>query len=255
MSQPAGFNLPLSLPRRLIGDLLHFAQQVPSIPVHRPMNLAAVVAARNAAAPRPSWCGIFTKAYSFVCAAWPELRRAYLSFPRPHLYQHPINMATIAVERRFGDEAAVLFGHLREPEKMSLGEIDYHLRRFKEKPLDAISSYRRALQISRMPRPLRRALWWIGLNVSGRKRAHFMGTFGVSVYGGLGAASLHPLSVVTTTLSYGTIAADGAVDVRIIYDHRILDGSNIARALADLERVLNHEILAELRYLQAVDAA
>ncbi|HZU36958.1 MAG TPA: hypothetical protein VFA18_13650, partial [Gemmataceae bacterium] len=65
MSQPAGFNLPLSLPRRFIGDLLHFAQKVPSVPVQRRMNLAAVVAARNVAAPRPSWCAIFTKAYAF----------------------------------------------------------------------------------------------------------------------------------------------------------------------------------------------
>src|SRR5581483_3531498 len=186
MSQPAGFNLPLSLPRRFIGDLLHFAQKVPSVPVQRRMNLAAVVAARNVAAPRPSWCAIFTKAYAFVSAAWPELRRAYLAFPWPHLYQHPINMATIAVERRFGDEDAVMFGHLREPEKLSLGDIDFKLRLFKEQPIEKISSFRRGLQLSRLPRPLRRGLWWIGLNVSGRKRAHFMGTFGVSVYAGLG---------------------------------------------------------------------
>jgi hypothetical protein len=255
MSQPAGFNLPLSLPRRFIGDLLYFSQKVPSVPVQRRMNIAAVVAARNAAAPHPSWCGIFTKAYAFVCAAWPELRRAYLAFPRPHLYQHPVNKATVAVERRFGDEDAVLFGHIREPEKFSLREIDARLRHLKEHPIETITSFRRALSLSRLPQPLRRLLWWVGLNVTGRKRAHFMGTFGVSVYAGLGAASLHPLSVASTTLNYGIIEADGSVDVRIIYDHRVMDGPTIARALADLERVLNHEILAELRYLQAVDAA
>src|SRR5947209_19882486 len=89
MPQPRGFNLPLSLPRRFIGDMLHFTKAVPSIPVQRRMHLADLVAARAAAEPRPSWCSIFTKAYAFVTDATPALRRAYLSFPWPHLYQHP----------------------------------------------------------------------------------------------------------------------------------------------------------------------
>jgi hypothetical protein len=40
-----------------------------------------------------------------------------------------------------------------------------------------------------------------------------------------------------------------------MYDHRVMDGANVARALEELERVLKTEILAELRYLQAVEAA
>src|SRR3954454_10923594 len=104
------------------------------------------------------------------------------------------------------------------------------------------------LRTSRLPRPLRRALWWVCLNVSGRKRAKHLGTFGISVYSGLGAASLHPLSPLTTTLNYGVIEPNGSVDVRLIYDHRVLDGSTIARALLDLEQVLNNQILVEMRY-------
>jgi hypothetical protein len=255
MSQPKGRNVRLSLPRRFIGDLLHAARQVPSVPVQRRMNLAAVVAARQAAAPRPSWAAIFTKAYAFVCAARPELRRSYLSFPTPHLYEHPVSVASVAVERRLGDEDAVFFGHVTEPEGRGLSELDLRLRAFKEQPVEEIGSFRRALRISGLPRPLRRLLWWAGLNVWGRKRAHFLGTFGVSVYAGLGAASLHPLSPLTTALNYGVIDADGQVDVRLIYDHRVMDGSTVARALQDLERVLNCEVVAELRYLRAVEAA
>ena len=117
--------------------------------------------------------------------------------------------------------------------------------------MESIGDYRRILLMNRFPRPLRRLLWWIGLNVWGRKRAAFLGTFGVTVYAGLGAASLHPLSLLTTTLNYGVIEPDGTVDVRLTYDHRVLDGATVARALAELERVLTHEILAELRYLPA----
>src|SRR4051794_41026169 len=169
MSQPAGFNLPLSPSRRLMCDLLHFAHQVPTVPVQRRMRLARVVEARAAATPRPSWCAIFTKAYGVVNAAWPQLRRAYLSFPRPHLYQHPIGVASVAIERQVGDEETVLFAHLRRPEECSLVELDVILRRHKELPLEQLASFRRVLRLTRLPRPLRRLLWWIGLNVSGRK--------------------------------------------------------------------------------------
>ena len=101
MPQSPGFNLPLSLPRRLLGDLLHFAKQIPSIPVQRRINIQRLVEARDFAVPRPSWCAIFTKAYSLVSQAWPSLRRCYLSFPTPHLYQHPTSVASVAIERPF----------------------------------------------------------------------------------------------------------------------------------------------------------
>jgi hypothetical protein len=250
MPQPTGRSLPLSLPRRFICDLVHFARRVPSVPVQRRMNLAAVVEARAATVARPSWCAIFTKAYGFVAAAYPELRRSYLSFPSPHLYEHPINVASIAVERRFGNEDAVFFGHVNSPETRILLDLDAQLRSFKEQPIESIGSFRRTLRISSWPRPIRRLAWWIGLNAWGRKRAHYMGTFGVSVYAGLGATSLHPLSPLTSTLNYGVIDSDGSVDVRVIYDHRVLDGATVARALQNLEEILNGEILNELRYMQ-----
>jgi hypothetical protein len=251
MRQPTGTNLPLSLPRRLMCDYLHFARQIPSVPVQRRMRLGEVAAARAAAAARPSWCAVFTKAYAFVTDAYPQLRRAYMGFPRPHFYEHPMSVMSVAVERRLGDEDAVFFLHVRRPALLTLSDIDQRLRRAKELPLESFGPFRRVLFLSRLPRPLRRLVWWVGLNLSGRKRTHFMGTAGVTAYSGLGAASLHPLSLLTSTLNYGVIEPDGGVDVRITYDHRVLDGATVARALADLERVLTNEILAELRYLRA----
>jgi hypothetical protein len=255
MAQPHGVFLPLSRPRRFMCDLLHFAARVPSVPVERRLHLADVAAARAAAQPRPSWCALFTKAYAFVCSSYPQLRRAYVSFPWPRLYQHPRTVAMLAVERRLGDEAAVFFAPVRSPESISLTDLDAHLRRYKEAPLETISSFRRAVALSGWPRFVRRWLWWWGLNVSGRKRAHYAGTFGVSACGALGAASLHPPTLTTSTLNYGLVEEDGSVEVRLVYDQRVLDGATVARALADLEGVLKHEILAELRYLERLDAA
>jgi hypothetical protein len=219
------------------------------------MHLGPVVQARALAIPRPSWCSIFTKAWGFTCANHPALRRAYLSFPWTRLYQHPINVATIAVERPYGDEDAVFFIQINQPEQKPLLEIDRRLKWFKDRPLQSAAVLRRQFNLSGLPRPLRRLLWWGALNLNGRQRAHFFGTFGVTVYSGLGATSLHPRGLLTSTLNYGVIESDGEVTVRIVYDHRVLDGGTVARALADLERVLLHDIVAELRYLEELRAA
>jgi hypothetical protein len=255
MSQPTGFTMPLSPPRRQMCDYLHFAACVPTVPVERAMDLAQVAEARERAAPKPGWCALFTKAWGAVCARHEVLRRAYLGGPWPRLYQHPINVASIAVERLYAGEEAVFFMQINRPEEKPLAEIDRRLKWFKDRPLgDAAPAYRQ-LRIARWPRPIRRLLWWGGLNLSGRRRAHFFGTYGVTAYAGGGAGSLHPRSLLTTTLSYGTVAGDGRAPVRVTYDHRVLDGGVIARALEELERVLRHEVLAELRYAEGLEAA
>jgi hypothetical protein len=233
--------------------MLHFAGKVPSVPVERQMNLAAVVEAREQAVPKPSWCAIFTKGWAMTCAAYPALRRAYLGFPWPRLYQHPISVASIAVERLYGDEDAVFFLQLSRPEVRSLADIDERIKRFKDRPLGSTAVVRRQLRLARMPLPVRRLAWWIGLNVNGRMRARMLGTFGVSTYSGLGSSSLHPVCLLTSTITYGVIDRDGKVPVRVGYDHRTLDGATVSRALADLERFLNHEIVAELRYMQGLE--
>jgi len=230
---------------------MHFAQQVPSVPVQRRMNVAAVVAARQAVPERPSWCGIFTKAFATVAARRPEFRRAYLPHPWPHLYEHPNNIASIAIGRRFEDEDAVFFAHMRSPEKQGLHQIDAFLKYCKEEPVESIGIYRWAMRVSRLPLPVRRLLWWFGLKTSGYRRAHRLGTFGVSVYSASGSEGLHPLSPLTTTLNYGVIHGNGDVDVRLIYDHRVLDGGTVARALGEMEEVLNEALVAELKWLAA----
>ena len=45
---------------------------------------------------------------------------------------------------------------------------------------------------------------------------------------------------------YDTINCRDPFDVKIIYDHRVMDGRTVARALVDLETVLNRELVAEM---------
>jgi hypothetical protein len=245
----------LTLHRRLICDLLHFARKVPTVPVQRHVNVAPLREQMARLAAPPGWCAVFAKAFGLTALRFKELRRAYIAFPWAHLYEHPISICSVAIERRYAGDDVVFWSHLRAPENQTLTALQGHLRHFKEQPIEAIGHFRRALLVGRLPRVVRRLMWWVGLNSSGVKRAQRMGTFGISVYSGLGAESLHPLSPLTTTLNYGVVGPDGQVAVRIVYDHRVMDGSTVARALAYMEQVLLGEILQELRSDPALRAA
>ncbi|HEX3315790.1 MAG TPA: hypothetical protein VHR72_12895, partial [Gemmataceae bacterium] len=236
---------------KLVVDLTHFGQKVPTIPVQRIMQIGALAPVRRQIDPRPSWCAVFTKAYARVAQEMPELRRAYIPLPWARLYEHSENIASIAVEREYRGENGVFFGHLHAPESMSLAQIDEVLRRFKSTPIDESPDFLWSLRITRLPLLLRRFAWWYVTQVRGFRKAIWLGTFGVSVYSSLGAESLHPISPLTSLLNYGVIHPSGEVCVRIVYDHRVMDGSTVARALERLERVLNEDILTELKTLAA----
>src|SRR5688572_8017165 len=96
-----GKSIPLSPMRRFVLDLLHFAAAVPTVPVERRMDLRDLVRARAARGGDLSWTAIFTQAYARVADRMPELRRAYVKFPWPHLYEFPTSVATLAVEREW----------------------------------------------------------------------------------------------------------------------------------------------------------
>ena len=250
MSINSGKRIRLSLPRRFVVDLLHFAKKVPSVPMQRRMKLNDVVRARTSHTNRISWSAIFLKAYSIVAANRPELRRSYMPyyfvFPWPHLYEHPINIAMFSIERNFRGDAAVFPVPVPRPELRSLCKLDELVRLHKSIPIEEVRSFQSVLRLSRLPLPLRRLVWWLGLNVDGMRRAKYFGTFGVSVVASLGAAGLHILSPLTTTLNYGTFEPDGSLDVRVVYDHRVIDGANMARLMAELEDALHGPILSEL---------
>ena len=148
------------------------------------------------------------KAYGAVCKQHPPLRRAYISFPYARLYEHPQAVCALALEREYQGEEGIFVGLFRAPEEQTLAELQAHLDWYKDTPLEEIGFYRQALRVSRAPWPVRRFLWWSTLEASGFKRAKRFGTFGLSSYGALQAESLHPISPLTTTMTYGPIDRD-----------------------------------------------
>lgn len=246
MSKAAGRSFPISPYRRLVTDLMHFSQQVPSVAVDRRMDLSQLVAARQACSPRPSWTVLFAKAFATLGRDYPELRRSYLKFPWPRIYEHPHSIVALNVERRLPQEDIVLFCLIRSPENRSLAELDALLRYHKEEPVEKLRSYQRSLAVSRIPWPFRHWFWWAALNVFGRRRCHNFGTFSVSSVAAQGAGILHVVPLLTCSLHYGLFDEQGRLDVRLTWDHRVMDGGTVARVLVDLEAVLNREITLEL---------
>ena len=121
-------------------------------------SLMFALSSRPALSPSRGQVGapLFTKAYAIVNQATPQLRRCYLSFPTPHLYQHPTSVASIAIGRPFDEEDAVFFAHLADVETRNLANIDDKLRQYKTAAIDSISTFRRTLRVTRLPWPLHR---------------------------------------------------------------------------------------------------
>lgn len=231
---------------------MRFSIGIPRVTVQRQMNLGTLLRARAAQPERPSWTVLFLKGYGLLSQEAPELRRAYVKLPRPHFYEYPLSVASLAHEREHEGERIVLLGTIRGPERRSLSELQSMITAARSRPLTEIKEFRRALKFARLPGPLRWLLMWLGLNIARQRGRHF-GTFQFSVYSGLGAESFNPLTPLTTLLNYGPISEDGTVNVRILYDHRVMDGANVARALKRFEEILNGEIAAEVEDLAQGD--
>lgn len=247
-------NIRLSPGRKIVLELLHHARAVPSIPVARELQVGALLDHRGRLPQRPSWTAIFMRAYGLVARQFPELRRAYIPWPYAHLYEHPQSICALVVEREWQGEQVLLGAKIVSPEELSIPVIHEHLRRFKQTPVWEVSAFRQILRLGRLPWLLRRFVFWQTLYLSGYKRAKRFGTFMLSSYGSLGAEQLHPLSCLTTLLTFGPISSAGEVAVKevavkIVYDHRVMDGRCVARCLSELERVMNTELAAELRGL------
>lgn len=242
-----GIWLPASPARLLMLANLHRARQVPSVSVSRRLSMPTVAHTRNTASPKPSWTSVFMRAYGLACQKNPELRRSWINWPYPHMYEHPHSVCALAVEREWQGEIIMVGSRFRGPENMSLETIDQRIHYLKTAPVEEVADFRRLLRVAHLPRLLQRAAAWGTLCLSGAHRSRQFGTFLMSSIGSLGTDALNPPCVLTTLLSPGPISPTGDVTVNLTFDHRITDGRPIARALNDLEEILNTTIVAELR--------
>jgi hypothetical protein len=241
-----GTNRKISLPRRFIVDLMRASMRVPFVTLSRRLDIGHLVEARALAGKPPGWAAIFVKAFALVARDEPILRTLYVKLPWPHFFELPRSVAMVAIARVEDGEDCILPEKVPAPDERPLAEIDTQIRRAKDAPLMEIPAFRKIMMATKLPLPLRRLSWVIGLNV-GRMFANNFGSFGVTSVAAYGPGALQALSPGPFLLSYGVVGPDRRIDVVIRWDHRVTDAAFMARVLTRLEQVLNTEISAELR--------
>ena len=144
-----GLVVPLSRPRRLICDLLHFAAGVPTVPVQRRMKLAPVVAARRAARRSTAVDGDLRQGVR--ARRGRDARNsggATASSPGRTSTSTRRSVAAITVERDYRGEKAVLHGPGEGPRAANAGgDRRGHPRTRRSTPMDEVKDFRRSLRI------------------------------------------------------------------------------------------------------------
>ena len=241
----------ISLSRRVILDLMRASVDVPFVAVRRPLCIERLAAARKALRNRPAWAVIFAKGFAILAREQPILRRVYLKWPRPHFYEFPQTVAMIVVSPDTTPDGVLLFP-LKAPDLNSLAEADASVRKAKTQPVEATPFFRKTMMVTRLPNPIRRLAWAIGLNF-GRQRGNYFGTLLVTSVAAFGGGEVEALGPQPFIFSYDRLSNHGTIDVMIRWDHRIADAAFIGGELSRLEQILNHQIADEMLALAGTE--
>jgi hypothetical protein len=131
----------ISLPRRFVIDLMQVSMGVPFVSLSRTLDVRQLSAARSGLSQPPGWAAIFVKAFGLVARDEPILRRIYVGWPWPHLYELPRCAAMVAIARVEDGEECILMERVTGSDQMALAEIDAQLRLAKTAPIDEIPSF------------------------------------------------------------------------------------------------------------------
>jgi hypothetical protein len=234
----------ISRPRRAVIDLMRACADVPFVAVRRTLSIGRLAAARKGLSQRPAWAVIFTKAFAIMASDQPILRQVYLKWLWPHFYELPQTLAMIVVAPEATPDGVLLFP-IRAPDLISLNEADASVRQAKTQPIESTVFFRKTMMVTRLPGPIRRLAWAIGLNF-GRQRGKYLGTLLVTSVAAFGGGEVEARGPQSFILSYDKVSDDGSIDVMIRWDHRITDAAFIGVALSRLEQILNHQIADEM---------
>ena len=220
---------------------------IPVVAVKKNLAVSDLLKARRSVPRPPRWSALVCRGFALVSSRLPQLRQCFVSFPTPHLYEHPSSVASMAINRTYQDEPAVFFGLVQEPENLGLTEIGGRVQQFVDGPLLENGSFRRLIRNTKLPRPMRRLLWWYCVSASGRQKSKILGTFAVNSIASMGMEVCQFISPVTTMLYYlPPSGSSETLSIQLAFDHRVYDGSLASEALVQLESVLNREIANEI---------
>jgi hypothetical protein len=238
----------------MVIDYMWAASDVARMDVTRRVAFGDLIEIRRGLRHPPSWTAIFVKGFAVVAAEIPELRRAYMKWPWPHLYEYPESTVFVSQEREILGDTGVLPLRFPKPDAIPLGELSDMIRRAADAPIEDSKFYRNLIAVMRLPLLIRRLLLTVCMNIP-RMRRHAFGTCHISSIARWQSefgATLTPLPYLLMT--YGPADSEGKVPVQLILDHRIFDGAVASRALSRLDQVLNSSLLKELQELARHEA-
>jgi hypothetical protein len=238
----------ISLLRRLIIDLMRASRDVPFVSLARPLAIRPLIEARGLLRRPPGFAAIFVKAFALVARDEPTLRTLYVKWPWPCFYELPHSVAMVAIARVENGEPCVLPQRVRSPDALTLPEVDAAIRFAKDAPIRDVPMFRKMLLATRLPFPLRRLAWAVGVNF-GRQRGNYFGNFAVTGVAAYGGGELQAVSPGPYILSFDVARPDHSIGVMIRWDHRVADAALIARVFGRM----NGEIAAELRALRTAE--
>ncbi|WP_020473768.1 2-oxo acid dehydrogenase subunit E2 [Zavarzinella formosa] len=244
---PRGKYLRVTPGRVLINEIMRHSRDVPLIVVERQFRLPEVMAARRLVEPNTSWVALFAKAYGVAGLRIPNLRWCWVRLPWGRIYEHPYSECAVIVEREYEGEMCVLTSSIRSPEDTSLADITNHIRRFRDDPVLSVSGFLLLIRLVRLPGFMRWLMLWWYLSWTGRKRSKRFGTFTISSLGNYGVDLITPIMPLSAYLTFGPISEDGTVTVRLIFDHRVMDGRHAAKTLVEMETIMNGQLATEMR--------
>jgi len=146
----------------------------------------------------------------------------------------------------------VLLFPIKAPDQVSLAEADARIRNAKSQPIEATPFFRKTMMVTRLPQPLRRLAWAIGLNF-GRQRGNYLGTLLVTSVAAFGGGEVEARGPNSFIFSYDRLSSEDTIDVMIRWDHRITDAAVIGVELLRLEQILNNRIADEILALAATE--
>lgn len=247
-----GKRVKLSNGRRLVDDIIQVAAKLPMAALSGDFDSGLVASLRRQTRPKISWNVLYMKAYAIVCKNNPQLRQMFVRFPWDHLYQHDHNVCMMTIARMDQGEERLLFARFSRPDERSLVDLQQQYDYYRRAPIEEIKQFRHQIRFAKVPRLIRRFVWWTLFNVWPQKRASQMGTFGMSFSGHRGSYGSQHLGVNTTILGVDPVPRRGVSRILLTFDHRVIDGTPATRTLQELQRALTTQIRSELAQLIGV---
>ena len=139
----------ITVPRRLVADLMHASMRVPFVSLARPLNIRSLLEARAQVPQPPGWAAIFVKAFALVAKDQPVLRTLYVKWPWPAFYELPRSVAMVAIARVEDGQDCVLPQKVTAPDEMPLAEVDALIRHAKNAPIEQVPAFRKMLRATR----------------------------------------------------------------------------------------------------------